>query len=128
MEEHQVDADAAKKLLTEERNRLQQLREGLAEERQQGGAGGEDISELSSVDQHPADIGSEEFEREKDLSILESLESELVAIKQAFDRLEAGNYGKCEVCGKDIGDERLEARPAATLCIEHQQQAERALQ
>jgi RNA polymerase-binding protein DksA len=123
-----MNADTAKKLLSEEKARLQQLRDGLAEETQQSGAGGEDVSELSSVDQHPADVGTEEFEREKDLSILESLEAELVSIEQAFERLDAGSYGKCDVCGKDIGDERLEARPAATLCIEHQQEAERATQ
>src|SRR5688500_5329614 len=121
-----MDKDAIKKRLTEERERLRQLRDGLAEETTQPGAGGEDVSELSSVDQHPADIGTEEFEREKDLSIIENLEGELASIETVFARVEDGTYGKCEVCGKDIGAERLEARPAATLCIDHQQEAERA--
>lgn len=121
-----MDKEVIKKRLTAERERLQQLRAGLAEETSQPGAGGEDVSELSSIDQHPADIGTEEFEREKDLSILESLDGELASIEAAFARVDDGTYGKCEVCGKDIGTERLEARPAATLCIEHQQEAERA--
>lgn len=121
-----MDKDAIKRRLTEERERLQQLRDGLAEETVQPGAGAEDVSELSSIDQHPADIGTEEFEREKDLSIIENLEGELTSIEAAFARVEDDTYGKCEVCGKDIGAERLEARPAATLCIEHQQAAERA--
>lgn len=120
-----MDTEAIKARLEDERARLQRLRGGLAEETQQDGATGQDVSELSSVDQHPADVGSEEFEREKDLSILEQIESDLAAIDRAFARLETGDYGKCEVCGKDIGAERLEARPAATLCIEHQQQVER---
>ena len=120
-----MDNNTIKKRLTEEKERLERLRDGLAEEVQQPGAGGEDVSELSSVDQHPADIGSEEFEREKDLSILESIEAELGAINNAFESLASGAYGKCDVCGKPIGDERLEAKPAATLCIEHQQAAER---
>jgi DnaK suppressor protein len=119
-----VDSDTIKRRLEEERERLTRIRAGLTDESQQGLATGEDVSELSSIDQHPADIGSEEFEREKDLSILEQVESELVEIERAFARLEAGDYGRCEVCGRPIGDERLEARPTATRCIEHQQQLE----
>jgi RNA polymerase-binding protein DksA len=119
-----VDTSTIKKRLDEERSRLQRLRDGLAEDTGQDGGGGDDTSELSSVDQHPADVGTEEFEREKDLSILEQFESDLTALDRALERLEAGEYGKCEVCGKPIGDERLEARPAATMCIEHQQAAE----
>lgn len=119
-----MDSDTIKRRLDEERTRLERLREGLTEESTQDGAGGEDVSELSSVDQHPADIGSEEFEREKDQSILEQVESDLVEIERAVERLEAGSYGNCDACGKPIGDERLEARPATTLCIEHQQQVE----
>lgn len=119
-----MNKEAIKSKLEGERERLQRLRGGLLEETQQDGAGGEDAGELSSIDQHPADAGTEEFEREKDLSILEQIEGDLVAVDQAFERLEAGDYGKCEVCGKPIGDERLEARPTANLCIEHQQAVE----
>jgi RNA polymerase-binding protein DksA len=120
-----VNKDKVKSRLEDERTRLQRLRDGLADETKQGGAGGEDVSELSSIDQHPADVGTEEFEREKDLSILEQIEGDLAAVEHAFERLEAGDYGKCEVCGKPIGDERLEARPTATMCIDHQQETER---
>lgn len=123
-----IDTDLIRKRLDEERARLTQLREALTDESQQSGAGGEDVSELSSADQHPADVGSEEFEREKDLSILEQTEAELAAVDEAYQRLESGEYGKCEVCGKPIGDERLEARPTATRCIEHQQLLERGPQ
>ena len=118
-----MNTDTIKNRLEEERTRLTRIREGLSEEATQSGTG-EDISELSSVDQHPADIGTEEFEREKDLSILEQVENELVEVDRAFERIEAGEYGTCAVCGKPIGDERLEARPTATRCIEHQQQLE----
>jgi RNA polymerase-binding protein DksA len=119
-----VDTETIKGLLDEERSRLTRIRDGLTDETQQGGVAGQDGPELSSIDQHPADIGTEEFEREKDLSILEQVESELVEVERAFARLDAGDYGHCEVCGKPIGDERLEARPTATRCIEHQQQLE----
>jgi RNA polymerase-binding protein DksA len=119
-----MDTDVIRGRLQEERGRLEQLRDGLRED-SQAGPGGEGVSELSSVDQHPADIGTEEFEREKDLSILEQIEEELAAVDNAFARLESGEYGRCEVCGKPIGDERLEARPTANRCIEHQELLER---
>src|SRR5438876_408008 len=64
------------------------------------------ISELSSNDQHPADIGSETFEREKDLSILEQVEAELADVEHALRRLEDGTYGICEACGQPIDEAR----------------------
>jgi RNA polymerase-binding transcription factor DksA len=85
----------------------------------------ESVSELSSIDQHQADIGTETFEREKDLSILEQIDSELGDVEWALKRLDDGTYGTCEVDGKPIPEERLEAMPAARLCKEHQVEAER---
>jgi len=120
-----MDKATITKRLDEERSRLQRVRDGLAEETQATGAGGADSSELSSIDQHPADVGTEEFEREKDLSILEQVEAELADVEHALRRLDEGTYGTCEVCGKTIPDERLEAMPAARLCLEHQAEAER---
>ena len=38
-------------------------------------------------------------------------------MEAAIERLEAGNYGRCEGCGKPIGTARLEAMPAARFCI-----------
>ena len=43
----------------------------------------------------------------------------------ALQRIEAGTYGLCAVCGKAIGDERLDAVPAARFCVEHQAEIER---
>jgi RNA polymerase-binding transcription factor DksA len=81
-------------------------------------------SELSSVDQHQADIGTETFNRERDLSILESLEAELSDVEHAMRRLDEGTYGTCEACGRPIGDARLEAMPATRFCVEDQAAAE----
>jgi RNA polymerase-binding transcription factor DksA len=75
------------------------------------------VSELSSLDQHPADLGSETFERERDLSLLEEVEVEIADIRRAFVRLDRGVYGSCEACGCDIGDDRLEAMPAARSAL-----------
>jgi DnaK suppressor protein len=49
----------------------------------------------------------------------------LQEIDLALDRIEAGEYGYCEITGEEIGLKRLEARPTATRCIEAQEQFER---
>lgn len=118
-----MDADEARTRLTEERQRLESLREGfddLNAESEEASLG-----ELSSVDQHQADIGTETFNRERDLSILENVEAELADIEHAIRRLDEGTYGTCEACGKPIDDARLEAIPAARFCLEDQAVAER---
>lgn len=119
-----MDLKEARTRLEEERGRLLGARSELESDVKQELAGGEDPSELSSVDQHPADQATESFEREKDLSILESTDEQLRDIELAFARVEDGSYGSCEVCGRPIGEERLRARPSARLCIDHQREAE----
>jgi RNA polymerase-binding transcription factor DksA len=111
------------KRLEEERTRLQGIRDGIQREQDEAasGAGGE----LSSVDQHPGDSGTETFEMEKNVSLLEQVDDELLEVEAAVQRLERGTYGTCQVCGRPIGDERLEAMPAARFCIEDQAKAER---
>src|SRR5690242_2514020 len=76
------------------------------------------LGELSGYDQHPADQGSETFEREKDLSILEGLESDLAEIEAALQRLDDGTYGVDEVTGEPINPDRLEAVPTARTNVE----------
>ncbi|HEY9288478.1 MAG TPA: TraR/DksA C4-type zinc finger protein [Candidatus Dormibacteraeota bacterium] len=82
--------------------------------------------ELSKVDQHPAELGTETFERERDMTALRIVESELEDIDEALRQIDQGKYGTCDECGKPIGNERLEAKPWARLCIVHQAQMERA--
>jgi RNA polymerase-binding transcription factor DksA len=76
------------------------------------------LGDLSGYDQHPADQGSETFEREKDLSILEGLESDLAEIEAALQRLDDGTYGIDEVTGEPINPDRLEAVPTARTNVE----------
>lgn len=76
------------------------------------------IDELSSYDQHPADHGSETFEREKDLGLLLDTYEQLNQVEYAKQRLVEGTYGMCEACGWRIGWDRLEALPYARLCID----------
>lgn len=77
------------------------------------------IGELSSYDNHPGDIGTETFERGKDLALTEHAEKELEAINEALHAIDEGTYGICKVCSMDIPYERLVALPTADTCIEH---------
>lgn len=120
-----MDADHAHQRLEEERARLQQVRETFEAEHLTDQSENESLAELSGMDQHQADVGTETFEREKDLSILERVEAELADIQYALQRLDEGTYGICEACGRPIDDARLEAMPAARLCVEDQATAER---
>lgn len=84
----------------------------------------ESVQELSAYDNHPADLGSETFEREKDLALWNNSNEILQRINEALDHLNKGIYGKCEDCGREIDLERLEAIPYTTLCIHCQHQEE----
>ena len=121
-----MDPDAARRLLDDERGRLEQIRSGFDEEHLHDESEEESTGELSHVDQHQADVASDAFEREKDFSILEQVESELADVERALRRLDDGTYGTCEACGSAIGDERLAAHPAARFCLAHQEMAERS--
>ena len=77
--------------------------------------------ELSLYRFHPADVGSESQEQEQDF-LLASVEGRrLYEIDEALSRLyrEPESFGSCEVCGRDIGIERLEVIPETRLCAEH---------
>ncbi len=51
--------------------------------------------------------------------VLEQLEVRLKEVKSALDKIEKGNYGKCDACGGDIEEDRLGANPAAATCKAH---------
>jgi YteA family regulatory protein len=76
------------------------------------------ISELSSYDNHPADLGSEVFERGKDIAVKENIEIQLIKIDDALAKISSGSYGKCDICGQEISVERLEAVPDSTMCVD----------
>jgi DnaK suppressor protein len=115
-----MDAERARELIVSERQRL----EGLVRERVSEAGIGTDsetgsISELSALDQHKGDIGTETFEREKDFSLLEQLEAEIGDLDAALRKIDDGTYGICEVCGKEIEPDRLEAMPGTRTCFQH---------
>lgn len=77
------------------------------------------IGELSSVDNHPADVATETFERGRDLAVNEKLSTHLDQVNEALQRIEDGTYGKCVECGGLIPYERLQAIPYTPYCVEH---------
>ena len=65
----------------------------------------------------PTDRASLESERNFMLRIRDRERRLISKINGALERIDSGDFGICETCGDDIGDERLEARPVTTLCI-----------
>ncbi|MCJ7751172.1 MAG: TraR/DksA C4-type zinc finger protein [Armatimonadetes bacterium] len=82
-------------------------------------------TELSSYEDHPADLASETFEREKDLAIGESVQHMLHKVISALEKIDRGTYGRCDACARPIRKARLRALPFATLCVECQARLER---
>ena len=120
-----MDSDDARARLEDERSRLSRLRDDFVEQGLTSESENDSLGELSHVDQHQADVGTETFHREADLSILEQVQAELADVEHALQRLDDGTYGTCEACGKPIDDGRLEAIPAARFCLDDQARAER---
>lgn len=83
------------------------------------------ISELSLIDNHPADIATEVYERSRDVAIHDRLQHRVHAMDSALQRYEEGKYGICEHCQKEIPIERLEALPYTTVCTECSRQEEK---
>jgi|SRR5579884_916705 len=80
-------------------------------------AGGEANGNLSSVPIHMADLGSDTFEEDVTLGLIENADTMIEEINGALTRLDQGGYGTCEECGKPIARERLEALPWTRHCI-----------
>ena len=74
------------------------------------------LAELSLADNHPADIGTEVYERARDVARHDKLRHRLEAIEAALARWRVGKYGLCARCGQVIPYERLELLPYTTVC------------
>jgi DnaK suppressor protein len=69
-------------------------------------------------DEQGGDAASETVERSRVMAIIGNLRDMLDSVDEALAKLDAGTYGKCDVCGKQIPKKRLEALPQATMCID----------
>ncbi|WP_285768974.1 TraR/DksA C4-type zinc finger protein [Peribacillus sp. SI8-4] len=79
----------------------------------------ESVGELSSYDNHPADLGTELFEMERNQALDEHAQAEMNKIEDALNAIEEGSYGHCKTCRREIPFERLEAIPSTLYCVEH---------
>jgi RNA polymerase-binding protein DksA len=100
---------------------LSELEEVYLGKNQRDSAG--DVSGYST---HPADQGSDEAMREAAFGRGEATGKALEEIDDALERLESGEYGRCESCGGEIPDARLEALPYARYCIKCQEELEKS--
>ena len=119
-----IDKELMEQVLLREKERILQEhgeREGIAAHQSTS----DSLGELSLADNHPADIGSETFERSKDLSLHQKRLYDLQKIEKALEKLKTGDYGKCETCGGDIDKERLQAIPYARWCLPCQEAKEK---
>jgi len=79
----------------------------------------DNIGELSAYDNHPGDIATETYEREKDIALNENAEMHMEEIGKALAAMDKGTYGICLTCKKPISFERLQAIPTTLYCKEH---------
>ena len=81
-------------------------------------------SELSSMDQHPADAGTDLQDADRQVAVLEAISDQRRQVVEALTRLDGGTYGTCVDCGGRLPEERLDARPEAARCLTCQARVE----
>jgi RNA polymerase-binding protein DksA len=118
-----MDTERFRRILVDERERIASTIEHLHESNSRSF---EEETEEETYDNHLADSATATLNREIDSTLEENSEHVLTGIDEALDRIESGTFGMCSRCGKQIAEERLEAIPYATRCIDCQRLAERA--
>ncbi len=111
-----VDTERFRSLLLEERKRVADAIEFLHAENP--GSLEDETGEQTQFDEHFADAAAGTYDREVDYSLEGGAEGVVRMIDDALERIDSGTYGTCRVCGREIAEERLEARPWADLCID----------
>jgi RNA polymerase-binding protein DksA len=107
-----IDLDNARKVLTEERDKLlRQLNELGSDENG-------DLRTDLDFGEGFADAAAVTSERTEVLGIVETLKNQLDDVDAAVATLESGTYGTCQSCGKEIGAARMEARPVSLYCVD----------
>ena len=111
-----IETDGFREALLEEKTRVEAAIQNLQAEN--SGNLAEEAGEEMAHDL--ADTATETYDRELDYTLEENSEHVLEEIEAALKRIEDDTYGVCSNCGKPIPEERLEALPWATLCIDCQ--------
>jgi RNA polymerase-binding protein DksA len=120
-----VDTNRFREILVEERQRVLDAISYLHEETP-GSLEDETEEIMGTSDNHLGETATATLDREIDYSLEENSEQVLRAIDHALERMEEGTFGICETCGQPISEERLEAIPYATQCIDCRRKGERA--
>lgn len=113
-----MNPDRARELLTTELEELADRAEFAASSAAES-ASGDLAANEGALTQHPADFGTEVTNRMESDGLVRTVELQRRRVQDALARLDGGTYGTCEVCGRTIDDERLEARPEVATCREH---------
>ena len=129
-QKNEDEADAKlSPFLRKQKKRLLALRDamldsmnGMAQDNLRARAEG---NEASAFGMHQADAGSDAYDRDFALNLLSQEQDALYEIDEAIKRIELGTYGTCEMSGKPINHERLEAIPFTRFTVECQSQIER---
>jgi RNA polymerase-binding protein DksA len=117
-----LDTEHFRNRLLEERQRAKEALDYLHNEHP--GSIQDETQEIQS-DNHPGDVATVTFDRELDYTLEENEERVLGAIDAALRRIDEGTYGTCTSCARPIGEERLEALPWTTRCIDCKRREER---
>ena len=120
-----VDTTRFEQILREERQRVLDAISYLHEETP-GSLEDETEEIIGNSDNHLGETATATLDREIDYSLEENSEQVLRAIDRALQRIHEGSFGVCETCGRVIAEERLEAIPYATQCIDCRRKGERA--
>ncbi|MCC2626927.1 MAG: transcriptional regulator, TraR/DksA family [Thermomicrobiales bacterium] len=115
--------DTLRKRLEERRAEIEDDMSYMAAEMRSIGV--DQDEENGSLGNHIADDGSNVAEAERIVTVSEDLQQILVQVNGALERMNNGNYGVCQRCGKLISKERLEAFPYVAYCIDCQSLVER---
>ena len=113
---------SAKKRLLALRDAMLDSMNGVAQDNLRARA---ESNEASAFGMHQADAGSDAYDRDFALNLLSQEQDALYEIDEALKRIELGTYGTCEMSGKPINKERLEAIPFTRFTVECQSQIER---
>lgn len=118
-----LELERLRKLLMLKRDMLSGDMSALQKEALKKGASGD----LSSMPIHMADLGSDNYEQEFALGLIQNEELTLREIDEALKRIDEGMYGICDHCSKKIPLARLRAKPHAKYCIQCKIQEEKGL-
>lgn len=114
------DTEQFKKKLLEEQAELEEELSSIGQKDRQSSGGWEATANDIKVDSADENEVADKFEElEENAGVVNKLDGQLDGVKAALERIENGTYGICEICGKPIENERLEANPSARASIKH---------